>query len=375
MPEAPKFDKAQLLWSLPWDADWVTAVVFLGPTRRVAAGNNLGQIVLWDLPEKPEKPGESAPVPMRKLVGHTNTVTRLCCTKDGRWLISASLDHTIRYWDMQASADEAAVETIALNDRTREDLIRRKASKVPAVIEVKVPTQQAAKVLTAHKEWINGMCLSQDETQLLTGDDAGQVILWDRAEAKEIRRWQTKGWVYAVALSPDNKQALVSERKPLIFDSGPYDGIKLWDTTTGQPHKDLTPDFKGMHIAAALYSADGKTLLIGRGGEAEGKLFLADPLTGKKTKDLTPIHQSGVTDVILHPDGKHAASTGRDTQIRIWDLTAEGKLVAEISKPRGGQFKDWFHALSFTQDGLTLAAADMAGAVQIWSLAEPASTT
>ncbi|MGE3808972.1 MAG: WD40 repeat domain-containing protein, partial [Gemmataceae bacterium] len=69
----------------------------------------------------------------------------------------------------------------------------------------------------------------------------------------------------------------------------------------------------------------------------------------------------------LHPDGKHLASAGRDTTVRIW-TAADGKLVKEIGKPRGGQFKDWIHAVSFSADGLWLAAADMEGAVQIWSL-------
>src|SRR4051794_32845882 len=115
-----KFEKATLLWSLPWDADWVSAVSFAGPNR-VAAGNNLGEILLWDLPENPEKAPEqpaagkasggsdrgepplyAAPPPSRRLVGHTNVVNRLLCV-EGRWLISASNDHTIRYWDADAA--------------------------------------------------------------------------------------------------------------------------------------------------------------------------------------------------------------------------------------------------------------------------------
>ena len=89
-----------------------------------------------------------------------------------------------------------------------------------------------------------------------------------------------------------------------------------------------------------------------------------------KVRELTPGHQSGVTDLVFHPDGKHLASTGRDTVVRIWN-TADGKMLKELGKPRGGQFKDWFHAISFSADGRWLAAADMAGAVQVWSLVGP----
>src|SRR5207244_3035164 len=54
------FPKANVAWTIPWDADWVTAVTFVGPGRRLAAGNKLGQIFLWDLPEKT---GGAPPVP------------------------------------------------------------------------------------------------------------------------------------------------------------------------------------------------------------------------------------------------------------------------------------------------------------------------
>jgi hypothetical protein len=74
-----------------------------------------------------------------------------------------------------------------------------------------------------------------------------------------------------------------------------------------------------------------------------------------------------MTDLAWHPDGVHLASAGRDTLVRIWNST-DGKLVKEIGKARGGQFKDWICAISFSADGHWLAAADMAGAVQVWAL-------
>ena len=49
-------------------------------------------------------------------------------------------------------------------------------------------------------------------------------------------------------------------------------------------------------------------------------------------------------------------------------IFVDGKQAAEVSKPRGGQFKDWICAISFSADGLWLAGADMAGAVQVWAL-------
>jgi hypothetical protein len=335
----------------------------------VAAGNNLGQILVWDLPDKT---GGAAPSPVDQLEGHTNAVTRLLASPDGRWLISASYDHSIRYWDMQAKVTDTAA--IVLNARTIADASseagRRQGKKVPSPVDAKVQVHKAVRVLDAHREWVQGLAQDRDGTLLLSGDDAGQMILWDRPAAKELRRWQLKGWCYTVALAPDGEQALISERIPLSYE-GRYTGVRLWDATTGKPQHELDAEFKKalIYIAAAAYSPDGKVLALVRGGEANGnsgKVFLIDPATGKKVRELTPGHQDGATDVAFHPDGRHLASSGRDTVVRIWD-TVSGKMVKELGKPRGGQFKDWIHAISFSADGRWLVAADMAGAVQVWS--------
>jgi len=56
------FENAKLVWELRWDVDWVTAVQFIGNSRRVVAGNRRGNMMEWELPEKLEG---DAPDPVR----------------------------------------------------------------------------------------------------------------------------------------------------------------------------------------------------------------------------------------------------------------------------------------------------------------------
>ena len=363
----PDLAKPTQAWNLPWDADWVTAVAFLGPSRRVAAGNNLGQNLHWELPDKP---GGDAPKPVARLDGHTNVISHLASSTDGKTLFSSSYDHTVCFWDIPAALP-APSESVALNAGAIEEAKRRRSSKVPAPLEAKVGVLKPAKTLTEHKEWIVGMGLSRDGQALITGDDGGHVIVWNTKTGEVRNRWKlAKGWAYAVALSPDASQACITERFPLVFDSGRHAAVKLWDVATGTLAKDLSAakEFKGQHVAAAAYSPDGKTLALLRGGESNGpsgKPVLVDPASGKVLKELAPGHLDGGTDLAWHPDGKHLASSGRDTLVRVWDA-ASGKLVSEVGKPRGGQFKDWICAVNWSADGDWLAAADMAGAVQVW---------
>ena len=48
---------------------------FLGTTRRLAAGNNLGEILLWELPDKPRR---RRPSPCAGSTG-IPTSSRACC--------------------------------------------------------------------------------------------------------------------------------------------------------------------------------------------------------------------------------------------------------------------------------------------------------
>jgi WD40 repeat protein len=360
----PTPEKATLAWKLPWDADWVTAVSFVGPSR-VAAGNNPGQILVWDLPDDQKAP---APAPARLLVGHTNVVNRLVATPDGRWLISASNDHTIRYWDLRA--DAKGTETVELNARARREATDRKR-KVPAAVEAKVRTQSADRVLEGHRDWVLGLSLSRDGNVLASGDDRGEIVLWDRPAGKEIRRWKTKGWVWALALSPDAKTVAASERVHLVFDQGRHTGLKIWDAAKEEVRHDLAKALgKEQMTAAAAFSPDGKLVAVGRGGEVDGlngKVTLFDPATGKKHRELTPGHLNGLTDLAFSPDGKFLYSSGRDTVVRAWNV-ADGKLVKELGQPRGGQFKDWICAVAVSPDGKRHACAYMAGKVHVWSL-------
>jgi WD40 repeat protein len=360
--QPPAFADAKLVWTLPWDADWVTGVSFVG-NNKVAAGNKLGDILLWNLPATP---GDKVPSPVRRLAGHTNEITRLLTTPDHKTLISASNDRTIKYWDLQSENGDPGV--VVLNERARYEAESRK-KKQPPPVEVKVQVQKFARELMSHKDWVLGLSMTPDGKTLVSGDDKGTVIVWDLAAGKETRRWSLKGWAWALAVSPDGKSALISERVPLVFDSGAKSGLKIWNVQTGEIKTDLGKEMKE-RMSAAAYSADGKWLAVCRGGEANGlsgKVTLLDPATGNKVRETSPGHLDGATDLAFHPDGKHIFSAGRDTTVKIWRLD-DGKHVRDLGQGRGGQFKDWICAITISPDGRWLAAADMAGAVQIWSL-------
>ncbi|MBY0522922.1 MAG: hypothetical protein K2R98_05970 [Gemmataceae bacterium] len=378
--------KSTLHCELVFEGAWPTSVAFLGSGRKLAAGNRDGVLLVWDLPAEPSK---DAILPVRKLEGHTNAINRLVATDDGKLLISASHDKTVRVWDPNVESAGSAELIIDAEQRERE---AKKNPKGDALSKpgVKVATQTAQHVFTGHRDWVQALGLSRDQKRLISGDDSGLVQIWDLASRKEVAKWTGNpgNWITSACLSPDGQTAFVAEfcAPRGSFDRPPAQ-VRLFDVTTGKETLDflkvLYPNIKvrdnsygyattwGQFVAqglvAAEFSPDGKLLALAQGGETgTGKVHLMDVATGKLVRGISG-HQSGACDATFSADGQYVLSVGRDTLLRICQV-ADGKEVAQLGKSRGGQFKDWLHAVALSPDQQWLAAADISGRVLVWKM-------
>jgi WD40 repeat protein len=379
-------------------------VVFLGGSRRIAAGNKSGQIFVWDLPAAPPTPTEAGTknqevpqppnvAPVRRLDGHTNGITHLRATPDGKTLISASLDHTIRIWDVDAPASGS--DLVVLDAMSRELAARNKTKaeqeQILSAPGIQVETVAATHVLEAHRGWVFSLGISADGKRLISGDDTCLAIVWDLAARKEISRWNgyEQCWVRSAALSPDGKTAFTCEYggKRESFDV-PAPRVRLWNADDGSMKLDLlknwTPKVKdenrtdtyeysvawtkllGRGLVCASFSPGGKLLAVGQGGEGGGEILLVDVESGEILQTL-PGHRLGACDVTFSADNQYVLSCGRDTMVRIWQV-ADGKEVAALTKGIGAKYKDWMHSVAISPDQKLVAAADIAGLVHLWQL-------
>lgn len=361
------FADAKVLHTLPWNSAFITGVAFIG-NDKVAASNKMGDILIWNL----AVPEGETPAPVRRLAGHTNEINRILATPDGKTLISVSSDRTVKYWD--ALSDQGEPGSVVLNDGYVPKGVTEKVDKLPPPpppIEVKVVVQKPVRDLTNHQEWVLGLTQTPDGRTLVTGDDQGVIIVWDLPAGKELRRWQATQWIRSLGVSPDGRTVAASQHTPFIrFKDGleehrPH--FHFWDAGSGQSRLDLSKEIK-VGMSAVVYSPDGKWLAAAHGNtqteKNEGKVFLIDPATGTKIRELAG-HPVGTNDLAFHPDGRHLFSCGRDQMIKIWNLE-DGKLVRDF-----GKFADrgvWIGAVSISPDGRLLAAADRAGQVLIYSL-------
>ncbi len=384
----PEFDPQgfQPIWQLPFEGSWPTCVAIVG-TRWLAAGNQDGELLVWELPQA-DQPEPPISPPVRKLIGHTNGISRLVALADGHTLVSASLDHSIRHWNLDAPATGSPVDVILDRDTRRREAKRTRDDSLLTAPGVSLPTQSATTTWDGHTDWIQALGISRDGRQIISGDDRGAVRVWDIARGEPVATWQGHpgNWIVSAVLDPEANRAFVGEycHPRGSFDRPPAQA-RIYDVDAAEVAVDVLavqfPDVKkrdnsyeysskwskfvGRGFVAAAFSPHGRQVAVGQGGEiGSGKVHLLDAATGEVQRTVAD-HRYGVTDLLYSPDGKYLLSAGRDTTVQITQLES-GEEAARLHEPRGGQFKDWLSAIALSAEGRWLAAADIAGMVHLW---------
>lgn len=309
-------------------AGWVSALAFTPDGRRLVSASVDRTIRIWSVPDQKE---------LICLRGHQRQVNSLSLLPDDRTVASGGSDGTVRIWDVTRPQRTSDYTTLPIS-----------SGVTPSGLEIRSFARGAVDPKAVARL---GFAFTPDSQQFLTTDRKGVLGLWDvrsSRQAETLPILGTNSW--GVAISPNGRWLAVGDATGQVH---------IWDWASRR--RVATREFPFAWAGYLHFSPSGRFLLgkaifnnlenlftMWRAGD-----WQVVPFYGLQTQDVW----SGD----LSPDDRLLA-LGRNHGVELWEV-ASGRLSGTLIPPYQS-----VHGVQFSPDGRTLACGGVGGQITAWDV-------
>lgn len=321
------------------------------PTQLLSLASPVAGPARDELPEVPVRPVERSLIDLTQLTqvptlevdarGHQSKIRALSFSHDGRYLVSAGYDKTIRVWSattgelvrtlrgeigagpggrIYTSALSSGGELLAVGgwlgrygDRTQ--VASRAEATSVAILDFY--TGDTLRLLEGHYDVVLSLAFSHRGRRLASGGGDRQVRLWD-ANTGRLERTLAghSASVTSVAFSPDDTR---------IASASLDRTARIWDSITGRLVNTLSGHTEP--VQAVDFTADGRYIVT---ASLDRTVRLWDGHTGDFVKLLAQA-QSGISTFALSPDGSRLVTGCADAPFENLVVTIpDGKITTRF---------------------------------------------
>jgi RNA polymerase sigma factor (sigma-70 family) len=414
----------------------LAALVLVGGLFTAGTGIWLHQPALAEQPASATKQEPSpAPAPMPKadrfgdplpqnalarmgtLRGRHTGIAYVACLPDGKSVVTASHNGTLRLWDTETAKEIRSFQMPVENDDPLKKMLKDEpqvkmmmnlmADRGPSGKLVAAALSPDGKILAAapyqgtvrlwdvatgkelppiksdKESTISGLTFAPDIRALAVARGTGLIHVYDLDTGKEIvsvgqkrDKFKINGLevdvgVSSMAFAADGKTMLVADF--VIDNKVPRQVVKVWDVKTGKEVRQLKrPDSAFGNIAVA---PDAKT--IAWRDFTAGAVVLWDVDNDKELRQLKCGQDLTLAALTFAPDGKVLAIKSSRGPIQLWDVVAD-KQIAELGEDRRGNPGKGFQFIvsdnlgngqvAFSADGKTVVSGSN-NTVRVWDVA------
>ncbi len=277
-------------------------------------------------------------------LAHPAGVAAVAFSPDGKWLVTAALDGTMRLWDAEVGQEVRRVgdnvgflRSVAFSP----DGKRAVSGGGGAVRISDVETGKEIRALSADTlfpvAWggTRVACSSKDFSVLLVSGDSGEGIGRLKGHSNDVR---------ALVFSSDGKRLVSASDDKTVRMWDAEKGTQLW---SGTGHSG--------RVYGLAWSPDGKKIAS---SGLDKTIRIWDAQTGTGVRAMVD-HTDGVTSLAFAPDGR-LASASRDKAVRIWNAQT-GECLRTIEGHTAV-----VHAVAWNHDGTMLASGSDDNTARVW---------
>jgi WD40 repeat protein len=295
---------------------------------------------------------------IKVLRGHKGEISSLSITPDGKRAVSGSLDRTLRVWDLESGACvrelknrrmcigwQSPVLTVSITP----DGARAVSGSSNRAIRIwDLERGKCLKTLRGHKGSVNSICITPDGKRAVTGSKDRSLRVWDLENERCLSVLEKHGrGISGVCVTLDCKAAVSAE---IWQDNKRMDSnLWFWALESGECLKRLAGHRSSINCVSITpdgtiaVSGSGSDLLFILFGKPDNTVRIWDIERGVCLKTLNK-HRRKVNAVSITPDGRRAISGSSDKSLVLWDLTGrecQGKVE---------EYKEKVHCVALTPD-------------------------